>query len=62
MLVNYAYNWKLRDLPGQRVVGEEEPEAEDGLGKDIKDGVADDLSVDIDVAGSVGNTPDAVSG
>ena len=36
----------------------EEPETEDGLGKDIEDGVGNDLRVDIDVQGAVGNTPD----
>ena len=41
------------------IVREEEPESEDGLGEDIEDGVADDLAVDTDVSGSIGNTPDA---
>jgi hypothetical protein len=39
------------------VVGEQEPETEDWLGEDIKDSVAEDLSIDVDVAGSVSNTP-----
>lgn len=40
-------------------MGEEEPETEDGLGKDVEDSVGDDFAVDVDVAGSVGDTPDA---
>ena len=39
-------------------MGEEEPEAEDGLGKDIKDGISDDLSIDINIPGSISDTPD----
>lgn len=41
-------------------MGEEEPEAEDGLGEDIENGVGNDLSININLAGAVGNTPDAV--
>jgi len=41
-------------------VSEEEPQAEDGLGEDIEDGVANDLSIDAGDASTVGNTPDAV--
>ncbi len=41
-------------------MGEEEPEPEDGFGKDIKDSVCDDLGVDVDVAGSISNAPDAM--
>ena len=40
-------------------MGEEEPETEDWLGKNIKDGVGNDLSIDIDLTGAIGNTPDA---
>lgn len=43
---------------GDAGVGEEEPGTEDGLGEDVKDGVGDDLLVNIHVAGAVGNTPD----
>jgi len=46
-------------LPRHSVVSEEEPEAEDGLGEDVEDGVRDDLSIDIGNASSIGNTPDA---
>ena len=38
---------------------EDEPEAKDGFGKNIKNGIGNDLSVDINVAGSVSNAPDA---
>ena len=41
-------------------MGEEEPEAKDGLGKDVKDSIADDLGVNINVAGAISNTPDAL--
>ena len=40
-------------------MGEEEPETEDGLGKDIEDSVCDNLGIDIDIARSISNTPDA---
>ena len=40
-------------------MSEEEPEAEDGFGENVEDGIGDDLSIDIDFAGSVGDTPDA---
>ena len=37
---------------------EEKPEAEDWLSQDVKNGVGDNLGIDVDVAGSIGNTPD----
>jgi len=40
-------------------MGEEEPEAKDWLGKNIEDSVSNNLGVDIDVAGSISDTPDA---
>jgi hypothetical protein len=40
-------------------VGEEEPCTEDGLGKNVEDGVGDDLLVNVHVAATVSNTPDA---
>ena len=43
-------------------MGEEEPEAKDGLGEDIEDGISDNLSIDIDVSGSVSNAPNAREG
>jgi hypothetical protein len=39
-------------------VGNEEPDAEDGLGEDVKNSVGDNLRVNRDLARSVGNTPD----
>lgn len=42
-------------------VAEEEPETENGLGEDIKNSVGDDLSVNAGLAGTVSNTPDAVT-
>lgn len=38
---------------------QEEPEAKDRLGKDVKDSVSDNFSVDRDVARSISDTPDA---
>ena len=43
---------------GHVIMGEEKPETEDGLGEDVKDGVGDDFAVDIDVTGSISDTPD----
>ena len=43
-------------------MGEEEPGTEDGLGKDVKDGIGDDLLVNGGVAGAVSDTPDTESG
>lgn len=42
-------------------MGEEEPESENGLGKNIEHGVSDNLRVNIDVAGSISDTPDAMT-
>ena len=39
-------------------MSEEQPDAKDGLGKDIKNCVRNDLAVDIDITGAVSNTPD----
>jgi uncharacterized Zn-binding protein involved in type VI secretion len=49
-----------RDL-GHALVGDEEPCAEDDLGHDIEDSVGDDLSVNGDLAGTVGDTPDTAN-
>jgi hypothetical protein len=43
------------------LVSEQEPGTEDWLGKDVQDGVSDDLLVHVHVARAVGNTPDAAS-
>lgn len=42
-------------------MGEEEPEAEDWLGEDIKNSIGNDLSIETNHASTVGNTPDAVN-
>ena len=42
----------------QVVVREQEPEAKDRLGQDIEDGVSDDLAINGNVTGSIGNAPD----
>lgn len=39
-------------------VGEEEPDAEYWLGEDVENSVGDDLTINGDGAGAVGNTPD----
>ena len=43
------------------VMSEEEPEAKDWLGENIKDGIGNDLSVHVDIARSISNTPDAMT-
>ena len=50
---------KLDVSLGHVHVSEEKPKTEDWLGKDIENGVGDDLTVHIDVARTVSNTPDA---
>ena len=42
-------------------MGEEKPESEDGLGKDVEDGICDNLGVNVDVARSISDTPDAMT-
>lgn len=39
-------------------VDNEEPGTEDSLGENVENGVGNDLSVNTDLAGTVGNTPD----
>lgn len=46
---------------GHGVMGEEKPKTEDGLGEDVEDSVGDDFAVDVDVAGSISDTPDAAT-
>lgn len=41
-------------------MSEQEPEAEDRLGENVEDGVGDDLAIDADVAGPIGDAPDTV--
>ena len=41
------------------VMGEEEPETKDGLGKNVEDGVSNNLGVNTNVAGSISDAPDA---
>ena len=43
-------------------VDNEEPGTEDSLGQNVENGVGNDLSVNADLAGTVGNTPDTVQG
>ena len=44
---------------GHGVMGEEKPEAEDRLGKNVEYSVGDNLGIDVDVSGAISNTPDA---
>lgn len=44
---------------GEVVVGHEEPEAKDRLGKNVKHGVGNDFTIDRDVARAISDTPDA---
>ena len=46
---------------GDALVGEEEPGTDNGLGQDVEDGIGNDLVVNANVAGAIGNTPDAGS-
>ncbi len=50
----------MDDLPGHGVMSEEEPESENGLGENVKNGIGDDLGVDVGDAGTISDTPDAV--
>jgi hypothetical protein len=45
---------------GDLLMGDDEPGAEDGFGKDIQDGVGDGLAIDREVASSISNTPDTM--
>jgi hypothetical protein len=50
-----------RYIPGAAVVvTEKEPETEDGLGKNVKDGIGDDLSIDGGGTGTISEAPDTV--
>lgn len=40
-------------------VGEQQPGTEDWLGQNVQDGVGDNLLIDVHLAATVGNTPDA---
>lgn len=46
---------------GHVVMGEEQPETEDGFGEDVENSIGDDFIVDVDVARSISDTPDARS-
>lgn len=43
------------------VVGEEEPEAENWLGENVKNGIRDNLGIDTSDTGTIGNTPNAMT-
>ena len=45
-------------LPGQGIVSEKKPEAEDGLCENVENGVRNNLSIDANVSRSIGDTPD----
>ncbi len=42
-------------------MGEEKPESENGLGENIEDSISDNLGVNVNVAGSISDTPDAMT-
>ena len=44
----------------KHLVGEEKPESKDRLGKDIQDGVGNDLGVNRSAVSTLGESPDAV--
>ncbi len=60
VLANIRFAGDSCVLLGHGIVGEKEPESEDWLCEDIKNSIGDDLSVDVDVAGSISDTPDAI--
>lgn len=39
-------------------VGDDQPSTEDGLSKDVEDGVGDDLAINTNTAGTVSKAPD----
>jgi hypothetical protein len=54
--------WRTEDLrAGHAVVGEEQPETEDWLGKNVENSVGDNFGIEANNAGTIGNTPDARS-
>ena len=46
---------------GDGGVCEQQPGTKDGLGEDVENGVGDDLDVDGDLAGTISDSPDAVT-
>lgn len=42
-------------------MGDQEPETKDGFGQHVKYSVGDNLSVDINFAGAIGDAPDAAA-
>lgn len=44
---------------GHAVVSKEQPEAKDWLGKNVEDGVGDDLGIESNNTGTIGNSPNA---
>ena len=43
-------------------MGKQEPESEHWLRKDVEDSVGNDLGINVDVAGTVSDTPDTATG
>ena len=42
-------------------MGEQEPGTEDGLGENVENGVGNDLAIETNLAGAIGETPDATA-
>jgi len=53
-----SVNPEAIDRAGILAVGEQEPEAEDWLGKDVQDGIGNDLSINRPPTGTISDTPD----
>jgi hypothetical protein len=58
--IKYQIGDKVNLRARHAVMGEEEPEAKDWLGKDIENSVGNDLSVETNDTCTIGNSPDAV--
>lgn len=42
-------------------MGKEKPEAKDGLGKNVENSIGDNFAINVQQAGTVGNTPDTMA-
>ena len=61
IMLEQCRSWLIRSyLLCHGVVSKEEPETKDWFSKHVKDGIGDNLGVDVNISGSVSNTPDAV--
>ena len=52
---------KLNLALGHVGMSDEQPGTEDTLGKDVENGISNDLAINTDLAGAIGKTPDAAA-